>query len=599
MPDRELGMATLIGDGGDNLLEGDGAWDAIYGLEGNDTLSGFGGRDTLEGREGDDVLDGGDGSDLIAGGLGDDTLTGGTGDDSISGGTGRDVIDAGAGYDHATLELTYAMGTLTDFEVVNLRSGVSQFTARDLATETRVAIGSVTGVEALNVYSGNGNDRIGGVYDHRASVILAGGLGSDTAVVHAQGSNAVLSGGLVAVGGSTLIAFQMDSPFSRNLVQLSGIEALDFRGGNAGDRIDGGNLADTLWGGGGNDRLIGYGGQDELRGGEGDDVLMSSSGQSSLWGGTGNDEFRLLGGASDSVYEASGGGTDTILVNVSYTLGENQWIESLRTATPGLTSAISLSGNMRDNEIVGNNGANAIYGYLGNDRLLGLGGSDTILGDGGNDLILGGGGADSLDGGYGDDTLHGNSGDTLYGGDGNDVYVLRDTDVTIIDGHNGGIDTILAGFDYTLADWHEVLVLSGSGNIDGTGGQFDNRIFGNAGDNRLSGGGGVDTLIGNGGSDTFVFTGPALSSSVDRVRGFGADDSFELDAGTVGLAAGDLDESAFVIGTAATSDGHRVIYDQATGLLYVDADGAGGAAQLLLARLDAGTALSADQFLLV
>jgi serralysin len=44
--------------------------------------------------------------------------------------------------------------------------------------------------------------------------------------------------------------------------------------------------------------------------------------------------------------------------------------------------------------------------------------------------------------------------------------------------------------------------------------------------------------------------------------------------------------TAFHAGTAAADAADRIIYDQATGRIFYDADGLGGAAQVLFAQLD-------------
>jgi cysteinyl-tRNA synthetase len=54
---------------------------------------------------------------------------------------------------------------------------------------------------------------------------------------------------------------------------------------------------------------------------------------------------------------------------------------------------------------------------------------------------------------------------------------------------------------------------------------------------------------------------------------------------------------AFALGTRAGEADDRLLYDQASGELRYDADGTGGAAAVLIARLDAGTLLgTADLF---
>ena len=57
-----------------------------------------------------------------------------------------------------------------------------------------------------------------------------------------------------------------------------------------------------------------------------------------------------------------------------------------------------------------------------------------------------------------------------------------------------------------------------------------------------------------------------------------------------------LSSSAFTLGTSATTTAHRIVYDQASGAIYFDADGFGGKAQVQFAKVAAGTALTAAHF---
>src|SRR6185295_1380467 len=107
-----------------------------------------------------------------------------------------------------------------------------------------------------------------------------------------------------------------------------------------------------------------------------------------------------------------------------------------------------------------------------------------------------------------------------------------------------------------------------------------NLIEGNAGANTLNGGDGSDTLVGFAGADTFAFTTALGGGNVDRIADFSAaDDTIALDHTMfAGLGLGALNANAFVTGTSAQDADDRIIYDQATGALYFDADGSGSGA---------------------
>ena len=129
---------------------------------------------------------------------------------------------------------------------------------------------------------------------------------------------------------------------------------------------------DTLNGGDGNDALAGGDGNDTLNGGNGNDILNGQAGADLMSGGAGNDTY-YVDNAVDKVFEAVGGGTDTVFANVNYALQAGQEVETLR-ANAGATGLI-LTGNEFNNLLVG------LIGDAGNDTLNGGGdGNDTLNG---------------------------------------------------------------------------------------------------------------------------------------------------------------------------------------------------------------------------
>ena len=93
----------------------------------------------------------------------------------------------------------------------------------------------------------------------------------------------------------------------------------------------------------------------------------------------------------------------------------------------------------------------------------------------------------------------------MTGGAGNDTYVVDNTgDVVTESSSTGGTDTVNSSVTFTLGSNVENLVLTGTGNINGTGNTLANTITGNTGNNALSGGSGADTLDGALGADTMT-----------------------------------------------------------------------------------------------
>ena len=64
----------------------------------------------------------------------------------------------------------------------------------------------------------------------------------------------------------------------------------------------------------------------------------------------------------------------------------------------------------------------------------------------------------------------------------------------------------------------------------------------------------------------------------------------------VGLTSGPLFGAVFVVGKHAIDDSDRIVYDQASGDLLFDVDGAGGTAAVKFATVNPGTTVTADDF---
>lgn len=357
------------------------------------------------------------------------------------------------------------------------------------------------------------------------------------------------------------------------------------------------------------DNLIGGNGNDNLQGGDGNDSFDGGAGKDFLIGGTGNDTYNVTGGG-DTIREAISGGTDTVLSSISFTLPAS--VENLRLSE--LSGEINGTGNNLNNTITGNNLKNT---------LIGAGGNDTLSGENGDDTLQGGDGNDTLNGGAGSDRFFGEKGnDILNGGTGDDLYFIEDPGETIKEAADGGIDSVASNVSFTLpANVEKLLLEDGGGDSSGTGNDLNNTITGNESNNTLNGGGrndsldggigndillgsggndtlrgnfGNDTLLGGAGQDSFTFNTSTSEEGIDEILDFTAvDDTIRISkAGFAsGLVSGAISSEQLVLGSAATDDNDRFIYNN--GALSFDPDGIGTVAQVQLATLTAAPTLGA------
>ncbi len=259
------------------------------------------------------------------------------------------------------------------------------------------------------------------------------------------------------------------------------------------------------------------------------------------------------------------------------------------------------------------------------NTLIGTANADTIRGFGGNDSLFGLGGDDILEGGDGNDTLDGGTGgDTLLGGSGNDTYVVDSAldavwETTVVGGATdaGGIDTVQSTVSYTLPSFVENLTLTGTAAINGTGNSLNNVLIGNsaanklsggsgndtlsggAGDDFLDGGAGLDALIGGPGRDIFFFASTAQAG--DTISDFSPVDDifyFENSGFGAGVGTGTLAQAGvdFVLGSTATRANETLIYQQATGQLFWDANGTRSGGSTLIATLTNKPVLTGADF---
>lgn len=182
--------------------------------------------------------------------------------------------------------------------------------------------------------------------------------------------------------------------------------------------------------------------------------------------------------------------------------------------------------------------------------------------------------------------------------------VVDNVDDLVIEELDGGADLVFTTVSWAATSDIEILstrVHSSTDPIDLTGNPLAQTLYGNNGANVLDGGAGNDTLFGLGGSDTFRFTTQPGAGNIDMLGDFvSGTDTIRLGGEVfVGLGPGSLESGAFTAGTSATSPGHRIIYDPATGALFFDADGDAPGAAVQFALLAPWTALTGADFAII
>ena len=490
------GRGVDVANGGDTdgtdtlVMDWSGITDVRHGIGNTDLGFGWhrysaGSGDRLE-YYGFEVfkLTGGAGDDRLFGGVLADTLNGGGGDDVLNSSTGGGTVGGGDGIDRWQADLSTAGAAV-----------FSAATSQTTAQLTGIGL-SVTGIEALDLTTGNGKDNISTAgYALSDTVSTQGGndtvntgLGLDT--VHGGADLDVL---VADYSSATTAVNQIDLGFSWTRLQMAdgtsrvdyyAMDRFDLTGGTGNDYLSGGSLADTLTGGAGDDVLNGGRAKDVISGGIGTDTWIG--------------DYANLGVNLALTLGATGAGT---LTGVGTKL---TGIENVSLSTGSGVDAINLSA---------------------------ASGDDVVSTGEGNDVIdMGRGHFETLNAGGGADIM------TVDFG-------LAETGIRMSDIGFGWWRAASTGGDYRL-DFY------GAETVNITGGARSDHINGFAGNDALNaaagadfldGGTGNDTLTGGAGPDVFVFS-DLWNAGVDLVTDFAAGDSLRINgiglSGTMSVGSG-------------------------------------------------------------
>lgn len=453
----------ITGNALDNVIDASGASDASSSL----------------------VIDGGEGADEMIGGLDGQTF----------------VID-----NAGDVIRFRARGN----PIGNVESYIS-YTAADYIRNI-----TLRGSQTISASGNDLNNTLDGSQNSAANV-LSGGLGDDVYIVGA-GDTIVEAAGAGIDTMKSVDSFTLQGEVENLL--LLGSAAVNGTGNALNNQLTGNSAANTLDGGAGADAMAGAGGND----------------------------IYIVDNGGDTISEGSNAGADEVRSSISYTLGSN--VENL---TLTGTAAINGTGNSAVNILQGNAGDNTLDGGTGNDTMRGDLGNDIFFvnatgdsvvefagegidevrssatistlaaevenltltgtsgiggtGNGLDNVITGNSGNNSLSGGNGNDTLIGGAGsDPMSGGAGNDTFYVDATGDGTSESSGQGIDTVISSVTRTLSSNIELLFLSGTSAINGTGNGLSNLLRGNAANNTLTGAAGIDILEGGAGNDTLSNT---------------------------------------------------------------------------------------------
>ncbi len=359
----------------------------------------------------------------ILGGSGNDTLAGGSGNDTLTGGAGNDVYIYSAGKD-----------VITDFsaqDTLKIASGsISSYSTKGNDATFKIGSGTVK-------ISGVKNTAITVVDSKNKTSVYQDGLIYNGTVAKATALSVTASYGntLAAANyGSAIVT--IDSSSRTKAMQITGNDKNNRIIGTTGnDTISGGKGNDTLTGGKGNDIFIYEAGKDVITDyTAGQDTIKIASGTIGAYSISGSDATFKVG--SGTIKVNGGKNTAITIVDANGNSGTYQNGAIYNNATTSKATALTLT-SAYGKAITAPSAAITIDA---SPRTAAI----TITGNAKNNLLIGGAGKDIIDGGAGNDSVQGGKGaDTLTGGKGADVFIYGNGDGNdIITDYTAGEDVI-------------------------------------------------------------------------------------------------------------------------------------------------------------
>ncbi len=498
-----LAMRTEGTSGNDNITAG--AWTygdsvAINAGDGDDTINVTGFKvATLNGEGGNDIINGSVGDDLITGGTGNDTLSGGEGADTyfFNLGDGRDVIFDSFSWEGAGNRISFGAG-IAAADIVISRSAVQEYNNRyDVVISFKNSPNDQITVK--NYLGGGGNIKF-------LEFLVADENGNFS-------KNVVEFASLMT--GFTYNGTDGNDYVSRDYYSWDGNDVISTGAGNDYVLAEGGD--DKITGGTGNDYLSGSSGNDTyyFNKGDGLDSVVElgqlnnyfwwdsfwrnlDNGVDTIQFGEGISKDDLIFSSPDSysmVISFKNSPDDKITIS-NQLIGTSNRIETLKFfdgSTIDLTDTNSVTfyanGSEVDDSVSGTKFKDAIDLGEGNNF------ASSFEGD---DIITSGSGADNINSGLGNDVINSGAGnDVITSEDGDDVINAGDGDDNIMSGNGDDVINAGKGNDvigqrfYNYNGWSGYIPDSNLGNdtyIFNVGDGSDKIIEDNGNNNRDNGG---------------------------------------------------------------------------------------------------------------
>ncbi len=464
-------------------------------------------------------ITGNDKANLIIGGE-NSTLWGGKGNDTLTGGDGADVFVYSAGKDVIT---NYAEG-----DKISIGSSITSVSVKSSKSAADVIF--KVGSNTLTVKDGGGKK----ITVNDSTYIYESGKIYDedkTAVTLTAAFKGTLDSGVVTADGSTVASALNITGNTENNSIIGGTKNDTLNGGAGNDTLTGGKGNDTFVFSGGNDVITDYEAADKISltsaitntsVDEGDVIFETANGKLTVTGGEGK-KITTVVNKKSAVQIYYDGLTynekqTAVTLDSGYSANYTETVSSVVSIDGSSADSIQITGNAKNNLIIGSDDGNTLWGGKGNDTLTGGDGADVFIYSAGKDVITNYAEEDKISIGGAIKSVSVKSSDVIFKVGSNSLtaknaagkkVTVNDTVYIYESGKTYNEDktavTLTSGFKGTVESG--VVTVDGSAvasALNVTGNDSNNVIYGGTKGDSLNGGAGNDTLTGGNGNDTFI-----------------------------------------------------------------------------------------------